>query len=215
MNKLLGLSLLLAAAAVPASAVTVESATGDWSKLPRLSQRGYQNLTEKMQAKLFEIAESKQCPSFGLTQGRLDFRISFATQYASDGTLQRLILPNLDCAEAEGVVGGAVLGMLQAGDYSPTGKSKNGWYQGELGFTFTGDEARTPAVAQTSNAQNQQLVSNGPDPNEVVCHKVHEIGSRIDVKRICMTRAQWAEEERQTKNEVNRIQTQRGCRDTC
>ncbi|HET8749470.1 MAG TPA: hypothetical protein VFM42_01880, partial [Sphingomicrobium sp.] len=122
---------------------------------------------------------------------------------------------NLDCAEAEGVVGGAVLGMLQAGDYSPTGKSKNGWYQGELGFTFTGDEARTPAVAQTSNAQNQQLVSNGPDQNEVVCHKIHEIGSRIDVKRICMTRAQWAEEERQTKNEVNRIQTQRGCRDTC
>jgi hypothetical protein len=215
MNKLLSFSLLLAAASMPAAAVTVESATGDWSKLPRLSQRGYQNLTEKMQAKLFEIAESKQCPSFGLTQGRLDFRISFATHYASDGTLERLILPKLDCAEAEGVVGGAVLGMLQAGDYSPTGQSKNGWYQGELGFTFTGDSARNPAVPQTSNAQNQQLVSNGPDPNEIVCHKIHEIGSRIDVKRICMTRSQWTEEERVTKNEINRVQTQRGCRDTC
>ena len=76
------LSLLVAAASAPASAsaaaVTVETATGDWSKLPQMSQRGYEHLNEKMQAKLFEIAESKQCPSFMLNQGRLDFRIAFA-----------------------------------------------------------------------------------------------------------------------------------------
>jgi len=78
MNSLRGLSLLVAALSVPAAAVTVETATGDWTKLPQLSQRGYNHLNEKMQAKLYEIAESKQCPAFGLKEGRLDFSVTFA-----------------------------------------------------------------------------------------------------------------------------------------
>ena len=96
MSRLSAAALLVAAIAVPAAAVTVETANGDWSKLPALSQRGYAHLNEKMQAKLFEIAESKQCPAFGLKQGRLDLSISFATQYNPDGTLQRIVLPKLD-----------------------------------------------------------------------------------------------------------------------
>ena len=98
MNRLCTLSLLFAAISFPAGAVTVESANGDWSKLPQLSQRGYDHLNEKMQAKLFEIAESHQCPAFVLNQGRLDFKMSFAAQYLPDGTLEKLVLPKLDCA---------------------------------------------------------------------------------------------------------------------
>ena len=102
------LSMFLAAISVPAAAgVIVESATGDWRNLPQLSQRGYDHLSGKMQAKLLEIAERQHCPSLRLVDGRLDFRIGFAVQYASDGTLARLVLPKLDCPEAEGVAGGA------------------------------------------------------------------------------------------------------------
>jgi len=216
MNRLWALSLLVVAASTPlAAAVTVESATGDWSKLPTLSQRGYQHLSEKMQAKLFEIAESKQCPAFQLNQGRLDFRITFATQYASDGSLTRLVMPQLNCAEAQSVAGGALLEMLQAGDYAPTGKSRNGWYQGELGFSFNTKTALTPAVEKPANAQTQQLVSNTHDPNEIVCEKVEEIGSRLSVKRVCMSRAAWALRKREDREEVDKAQQQRGCRDTC
>jgi hypothetical protein len=212
MNRLSALCLVIAAASTPvAAAVTVESATGDWSKLPVLSQRGYAHFNEKMQAKLFEIAEGKQCPAFQLTQGRLDFRITFATQYASDGTLSKLVIPQLNCPEAESVAGGAVLEMLQAGDYAPSGKSRNGWYQGEIGFSFTGDSARNPAVVTASNPQTQKLVNSTTDPNETVCEKVHVIGSRLAVDRVCMSRAQWAEQERLNREEVNRVQTQRGC----
>jgi len=212
MHKLSMLSLLLAAASTPvAGAVTVESATGDWSKLPVLSQRGYAHFNEKMQAKLFEIAASKSCPAFQLNQGRLDFRITFATQYAGDGTLSKLVLPKLDCAEAESVAGGAVLEMLQAGDYAPSGNSRNGWYQGEIGFSFTGDQARNPAVVTASNPQTQKLVNSTADPNEIVCEKIHVIGSRLEVNRVCMSRAQWTEQERLNREEVNRAQTQRGC----
>jgi hypothetical protein len=212
MSKFSGVPLLLAVISVPAlAAVTVESATGDWSKLPVLSQRGYGHFNEKMQAKLFEIAEGKQCPAFQLTQGRLDFRMVFATQYAPDGTLSRLIMPKLNCPEAESVAGGAVLEMLQAGDYAPTGKSRNGWYQGEIGFSFAGDQARNPAVVQASNPQTQKLVNSTADPNEIVCEKIHVIGSRLETNRVCMTRAQWKEQERLNRDEVNRVQTQRGC----
>lgn len=200
-----------AASAIPASAaVTVEAATGDWSKLPQLSQRGYQNLNEKMQAKLFEIAESKQCPAFGLTQGRLDFSITFAVQYASDGTLSKIVLPQLNCAEAESVAGGALLEMLQSGDYAPTGKSRGGWYQGGLRFSFTGDSARDPAVA--APVQSQVASAKTTDMNEIRCEKAEEIGTRLVTKRVCMTRAQWEEQRRRTKEMIDLVQMQRGCK---
>ena len=213
MKSLRAFSLLFAAISMPAAAaVMVQTAAGDWSKLPQLSQRGYNHLSEKMQAKLYEIAESKQCPSFTLNQGRLDLRIGFATQYATDGTLSRLILPKLNCPEAESVAGGAVLEMIQAGDYAPTGKSVNGWYQGTLGFTFAGDTARNIGVVQTAA---QPGAVKGPDPDETVCEKVEVIGTRLASNRVCMTRAQWAEQKRLTREEIDRVQTQRPCKDTC
>lgn len=206
MMHLRAVSLLLVALSVPAAAaVTVEVASGDWKNLPQLSQRGYDRLNEKMQAKLYEIAESRQCPSFQLSNGRLDFRIGFATEYASDGSLKRLILPRLDCPEAESVAGGALLEMIQAGDYAPTGKSQNGWYQGTLGFTFAGKSALDPAVVRTAA---QPGAVKGPDPNEIVCEKVEVLGSRLDTKRVCMSRAQWAQRRRSDREEVEKAQTQ-------
>lgn len=206
------LSLLLAAASTSAAAVTVESATGDWSNLPQLEQRGFDHLSEKMEAKLYEIAEAHQCPAFVLKEGRLDFRIGFAAQFGPDGHLSRLILPKLDCPQAESVAGGAVLEMMQAGDYAPSGKSQNGWYQGTVGFTFAGDAARNVAVVET---KNQPGAVKEPDQNETVCEKVEVIGSRLASDRICMTRAQWAEQKRLNRQEIERVQVQRPCKDVC
>jgi hypothetical protein len=212
MKGLFAFPLLLAAASIAPAAPTVEAATGDWSKLPQLSQHGYSHLDEKMQAKLFEIADSKQCPSFTLTQGRLDLKLSFATEYDTAGALSKVVLPQLNCAEAEGVLAGAVLGMLEGGDYAPTGQSRNGWYQGTIAFSFAGEAAREPAVAQTK-AQPGAVTS--VDPNEVVCEKVEQIGTRLGSARTCMTRAQWAEQKRLNRQDIEKIQTQRPCKDTC
>lgn len=212
MGMIRAVSLLLAAASTSAAAVTVETATGDWSTLPQLDQRGFNHLSEKMEAKLYEIAESHQCPAFALKEGRLDFRIGFAAQYAPDGNLSRLILPRLDCPEAESVAGGAVLEMMQAGDYAPTGKSQNGWYQGTIGFTFAGEAARNMAVVET---KGQPGAVKGPDQNETVCEKVEVIGSRLATDRVCMTRAQWAEQKRLNRQEIERVQVQRPCKDIC
>jgi hypothetical protein len=212
MKRLWTLSLLLAGASIPANAtVTVEAASGDWSKLPKLSQRGYEHLNEKMQAKLYEIADSRHCPAFALNQGRLDLNVSFAVQYAPDGSLTKLVLPKLDCAEAEGVLGGALLEMLQSGDYASTGKSEGGWYQGALGFSFAGDKARNPGVSPPTVPQ---AAAKAKDPNEIVCEKAEVIGTRLRSTRTCMSRAQWAEQKRLTRQMIEQVQTQRPCTQT-
>lgn len=206
MLRLSTLALLCATFSLPAAAATVEAANGDWSKLPSLSQRGYNHMSEKMQAKLFEIAQSQRCPAFLLKQGRLDFNVTFATQYASDGTLQRVIIPQLNCPEAESVLGGTLLEMVQGGDYAPDRKSPLGWYKGGLVFSFAGDNARDPGIAQPANAT---VASAAGDPTQTICEKVEEIGTRLSAKRVCMTRAQWAEQRRLNREEVEHAQQTR------
>jgi hypothetical protein len=208
MKRMLTFILAVSAAGAASANVTVESATGDWKNLPQLSQNGYAHLNEKMQAKLFEIAESNSCPSFVLKQGRLDFRMGFAVQYDSTGAPAHLLLPKLDCPAAEGVAAGALLEMLQGGDYSPTGKSSTGWYQGTLGFSFTGKDARDPAVVAV---QPQPGAVRGANPTEIVCERVEVIGSRLASNRICMSRAEWAQRRKDDREQVERAQTQRGC----
>jgi hypothetical protein len=211
MKSLRAFSLLLAAVSMPAAAaVSVETAAGDWGGLPELSQRGYQHLNEKMQAKLYEIAESRQCPAFGLKEGRLDFSLTFAVQYAPDGSLARVVMPKLDCPEAESVVGGTLLEMLQAGDYAATSKSSAGWYKGGLGFSFTGTGqwSRDPGIVRPSQPQ---IAKSGLDPTEVLCEKIEQIGTRLRSDRVCMTRSQWSEQKRLNREEVDRVQTRRSC----
>jgi invasion protein IalB len=48
------------------------------------------------------------------------------------------------------------------------------------------------------------------DPNEVICEKQEEIGSRLATKRTCMTRSQWADQKSQDRQEIEKVQTQRG-----
>jgi len=72
--------------------------------------------------------------------------------------------------------------------------------------------ASMPASAQAQTnppAANEQKPA-GPNPNEVVCQKQEVIGSRLASKRICKTRAEWADAQLQDKQELNRVQTQRG-----
>jgi len=138
MQHLLALPLLAALAAASTPPVPVQTADGDWSKLPRLEQRGYDHLDTKVMARLHEIASQGQCSLPGYSGRRLDLRLSFAAQFDPDGTLRRVVLPKLNCAEAEGIIGGALLEMMEGGDYRPTGKNPDGWYRGNFSFGYGG-----------------------------------------------------------------------------
>lgn len=68
-----------------------------------------------------------------------------------------------------------------------------------------------PAVAQ----QDDKPASKQKDPNQVVCEKVEELGSRLSVKRVCMTRSEWAERRRQDRMDIDRTQKGRGSCEGC
>jgi hypothetical protein len=44
------------------------------------------------------------------------------------------------------------------------------------------------------------------EPSEVICQKLEVIGSRLAVKKFCMTRSQWADSRLQDRQLVEKIQ---------
>lgn len=59
-------------------------------------------------------------------------------------------------------------------------------------------------------AQEQTQAKKTRDPNEVVCERQEEIGSRLGGTKVCKTRAEWAEERRLSRQDIDKVQTQRG-----
>jgi hypothetical protein len=59
-------------------------------------------------------------------------------------------------------------------------------------------------------AQEQASAKKTRDPNEVICEKQEEIGSRLGGTKVCKTRAEWAEERRVARQDIDKVQTQRG-----
>jgi invasion protein IalB len=78
--------------------------------------------------------------------------------------------------------------------------------------------ASAPVFAQAAPAAQsapQAAKNSTPDPNEVVCEKEEDTGSRISAHRVCMTRSQWAEQRRLNRQDIDKMQTQRPCNDGC
>lgn len=74
--------------------------------------------------------------------------------------------------------------------------------------------ASAPLFAEATQQAAPQA-KNTPDPNEVVCEKEEETGSRLSAHRVCKTRAEWAEERRLNRMEIDKVQTQRPCNNVC
>jgi hypothetical protein len=72
-----------------------------------------------------------------------------------------------------------------------------------------------PAYAQQATQSRPITVigaqppKKAPDLNEVVCEKEQDTGSRLLSKKVCMSRAQWAEQRRIERMEIDKAQTQR------
>jgi len=66
--------------------------------------------------------------------------------------------------------------------------------------------------AVPASAQKGTDPSKDRDPNEIVCEKQEVLGSRVAAKKVCMTRAEWAERRRQDRQEIDRVQVARGAK---
>jgi hypothetical protein len=67
-----------------------------------------------------------------------------------------------------------------------------------IGFAVT-----SPAAAENGSSKDK---SKGKDPNEKICEKQEVLGSRLAVKRVCMTRAEWEVQRRSDRDLVQRSQ---------
>ncbi len=72
--------------------------------------------------------------------------------------------------------------------------------------------ALAAAVASTAASAAPADKRKPADPNEVVCEKQTVVGSRLATKRICMTRAQWAEQRRLDRQDLDKAQQSRSLR---
>ena len=64
-----------------------------------------------------------------------------------------------------------------------------------------------PAIAETPRPASPPVKA--LDPNEVVCEKQEVVGSRLQKRKVCMTRAQWADLRLQDRQDVERVQNNR------
>lgn len=57
-----------------------------------------------------------------------------------------------------------------------------------------------PALSETATSPKKG------DQNEVVCQKIEVIGSRVATKRVCGTRAEWAEKRKADRDVLDQVQ---------
>ena len=134
MKALIAAALLMTAGA--ASAMTVTSATGDWTDIPPLKTRGY-SLNEHVVGRIYELVESGACKIEGQSKKKLDMAVPFLVHFAKDGTPDKLVLGKIGCAEPEGVIGGALVVLINRGNYKSTGRNQTGWYRSQVSFSYS------------------------------------------------------------------------------
>jgi len=68
----------------------------------------------------------------------------------------------------------------------------------------TGFAAQAPSnEGSTSNQRS------GRDPNQVICKRQRELGSRLVIRRDCMTRQEWADHRRRLRANIDHAQNTR------
>ena len=123
-----------AAIGTPALAVDppVQTARGDWSQVPRALTRGRDYVNETTIEQIERVARSGACNVPGLHARRLNLAVPFVIKFSARGTLEQVVVRDLDCAPLERIVGRVVMLLAQQGEYRPTGENQEGWYRGEF-----------------------------------------------------------------------------------
>ena len=70
---------------------------------------------------------------------------------------------------------------------------------------LVGCVALLPAAASAADSKDKKA----KDPNEVICRKEEVLGSRLQSRKVCMTRAEWADTLRENRGNIERAQVQR------
>ena len=75
---------------------------------------------------------------------------------------------------------------------------------------LTGVPAASQQASQQQAPLQQAPTKNRSDANARVCEEFAETGSRLGKKRVCATRAEWADRRRQDREGIEKVQTPGG-----
>jgi hypothetical protein len=64
----------------------------------------------------------------------------------------------------------------------------------------------TAALAQAPSDTPTQSAGQNADPNQIVCVSERDTGSRVATRRVCRTRAEWAEHNAEQRRTLDRVQ---------
>lgn len=81
-------------------------------------------------------------------------------------------------------------------------------------LAFSATSTAWAQASDQSTAAPAPQAKKARDPNQIVCEKIEVAGSRLATKRVCMTRAEWAEQQRQDRMDTDKAQMQRPCTST-
>lgn len=133
------LFLLAAAAALPlgaAGAQTVETGTGDWSAMPEMQPRNEYFMSDQSMDEIEDIARRQVCNVPGVAPVGVSLDVPFAVKFDANGAAQRVVVRDMGCHDLEMVLGRVLAQLTNAGEYRPTGSSRNGWYRSRLSFSL-------------------------------------------------------------------------------
>ena len=71
-------------------------------------------------------------------------------------------------------------------------------------FAMAAMLSAVPVASQ--NPAPERPTASSRDPNRIICERIEEIGTRLGARKACMTAAEWAEQRRQDRQQVDRIQ---------
>ena len=66
------------------------------------------------------------------------------------------------------------------------------------------------AAADQSATASAAPAANAPDPQKLICKNITQTGSRLSSNRMCMTRAEWDERQRQAQKDLRQMQGNMG-----
>jgi len=69
-----------------------------------------------------------------------------------------------------------------------------------------------PVLADSTTPAAPTTKADASDPNKVMCRRIETIGTRLDTKRVCRTRAEWEAEHASNRQDLDRAQNMRGAR---
>lgn len=122
---------LWGSAALASTPVSV--ASGDWSNIPLVQQRGLARVSTNTIEQI-EQAAVGECALPGQSKRQVDLTIPFMIKFSTAGAVEQVVVHRVDCPTIEQAVGSAVLTMANGGEYRPTGENREGWYRGDISF---------------------------------------------------------------------------------